>query len=278
MSPRRPRASTTCASSATRSSSTTRSPRSRRTRPARRGVPADRRRTSAATPTSGPGSCAERGADVPPAPTRPRLRVAIIVLLARLFGTRAVSDLVTALEGDEEEIYQAPVLAGGRGDRRRRARARRDLAPAEGSARRPAPAREIAAPRALAPLRPVRDAAGRDLRGQRRPRARTSPSSWASPGAAPRRRRRARSSSSPASPGSSRARSAWPPASTSRCSRQRELFERQIALERAELEAMPEEEQAEMAALYRAKGFPADEAEGDRRTACSRTRSAPSTR
>ena len=41
---------------------------------------------------------------------------------------------------------------------------------------------------------------------------------------------------------------------------QRELFERQIALERAELEAMPEEEQAELAALYRAKGFPEDEA------------------
>lgn len=42
---------------------------------------------------------------------------------------------------------------------------------------------------------------------------------------------------------------------------QRELFERQIALERAELEAMPEEEEAEMAALYRAKGFPPNEAE-----------------
>jgi VIT1/CCC1 family predicted Fe2+/Mn2+ transporter len=41
---------------------------------------------------------------------------------------------------------------------------------------------------------------------------------------------------------------------------QRELFERQIALERAEMEAMPEEEEAEMAALYRAKGFPEDEA------------------
>jgi VIT1/CCC1 family predicted Fe2+/Mn2+ transporter len=36
---------------------------------------------------------------------------------------------------------------------------------------------------------------------------------------------------------------------------QRELFERQIALERAELEAMPAEEQAELAMLYRAKGF-----------------------
>jgi VIT1/CCC1 family predicted Fe2+/Mn2+ transporter len=42
---------------------------------------------------------------------------------------------------------------------------------------------------------------------------------------------------------------------------QRELFERQIELERAELEAMPEEEQAEMASLYRAKGFLPKEAD-----------------
>ena len=41
---------------------------------------------------------------------------------------------------------------------------------------------------------------------------------------------------------------------------QRELFERQIALERAELEAMPEEEQAELAQVYRAKGFTEAEA------------------
>ena len=37
-------------------------------------------------------------------------------------------DLVKALEGDEEELYDAQSLARGRGDRRRRARARRDLA------------------------------------------------------------------------------------------------------------------------------------------------------
>jgi rubrerythrin len=48
----------------------------------------------------------EAGVAVPPAPTRPRPRVAVIVLLARLFGTRAVSELVTALEGDEEDIYE----------------------------------------------------------------------------------------------------------------------------------------------------------------------------
>jgi VIT1/CCC1 family predicted Fe2+/Mn2+ transporter len=42
---------------------------------------------------------------------------------------------------------------------------------------------------------------------------------------------------------------------------QRELFERQIELERAELEAMPEEEQRELAAIYVAKGFPREEAD-----------------
>ena len=36
---------------------------------------------------------------------------------------------------------------------------------------------------------------------------------------------------------------------------QRELFERQIALEKAELEAMPEEEQAELALVYRVEGL-----------------------
>jgi vacuolar iron transporter family protein len=41
---------------------------------------------------------------------------------------------------------------------------------------------------------------------------------------------------------------------------QRELFERQIELERAELEAMPEEEEAELAAVYRSRGFSEDEA------------------
>ena len=35
---------------------------------------------------------------------------------------------------------------------------------------------------------------------------------------------------------------------------QRELFERQIALERAEMEAMPEEEEAELAALVPLQG------------------------
>ena len=41
---------------------------------------------------------------------------------------------------------------------------------------------------------------------------------------------------------------------------QRELFERQIALERAEMEAIPEEEEAELAAAFRSKGFEPAEA------------------
>lgn len=42
---------------------------------------------------------------------------------------------------------------------------------------------------------------------------------------------------------------------------QRELFERQIALERAEIEQWPEEEREELALIYRAKGVPRVEAE-----------------
>ena len=42
---------------------------------------------------------------------------------------------------------------------------------------------------------------------------------------------------------------------------QRELFERQIALEKGELEAAPAEEQEELALIYQAKGLPRDEAE-----------------
>jgi VIT1/CCC1 family predicted Fe2+/Mn2+ transporter len=41
---------------------------------------------------------------------------------------------------------------------------------------------------------------------------------------------------------------------------QRELFERQIELERAELEAMPEEEERELVEIYMAKGLPREEA------------------
>src|SRR5687768_2555717 len=44
---------------------------------------------------------------VVPAAGPPRARVRLIIRLARMFGTRAVADLVRAMEGDEEEIYNA---------------------------------------------------------------------------------------------------------------------------------------------------------------------------
>jgi VIT1/CCC1 family predicted Fe2+/Mn2+ transporter len=47
---------------------------------------------------------ARAGADVPVA-GGPRPRVRLIILLARLLGTRRVADLVRALEGDEEDAY-----------------------------------------------------------------------------------------------------------------------------------------------------------------------------
>ncbi len=46
----------------------------------------------------------ELGASVPPA-SPPRARIRMIVTLARLFGTNRVADLVRSLEGDEEVAY-----------------------------------------------------------------------------------------------------------------------------------------------------------------------------
>ena len=99
------RASRTSSSSRTRSSCTTASRRSRRTRDGRR-PSATSRPTSGVTRTSGRPACATWAPPCPP-PGRPRARVRLIILTARVFGTRAVSDLVKALEGDEEALYDA---------------------------------------------------------------------------------------------------------------------------------------------------------------------------
>jgi VIT1/CCC1 family predicted Fe2+/Mn2+ transporter/rubrerythrin len=65
----------------------------------------------------------DAGTDVP-AESPPRLRIRFILALARVFGTKSVSDLVKALEGDEEEIYEAqgdPEVAGIMEDEREHA-------------------------------------------------------------------------------------------------------------------------------------------------------------
>jgi VIT1/CCC1 family predicted Fe2+/Mn2+ transporter/rubrerythrin len=201
----------------------------------------------------------EQGADVPPPPTRPRPRVALIILLARLLGTRAVSDLVTALEGDEEEIYESqssPEVASIAADEREHAEIWRRLkSGAVSSAEDQISVRErwhrsgrSGTLRAvifgvsdglvsnLALVMGVAGAAGTS-------------------GGDPRFIVLAGVAGLLAGAFSMAA------GEYISMQSQRELFERQIALERAEIEAMPEEEQAEMAALYRSKGFPPDEAE-----------------
>jgi VIT1/CCC1 family predicted Fe2+/Mn2+ transporter len=198
----------------------------------------------------------ERGALVPPAPTRPRPRVAVILLLARVFGTKAVSDLVTALEGDEEDIYDSqssPEVAAIAADEREHARIWQELK--GGSAERQV----------------EEDIASRE-RWHRSSRSGTLRAVifgvsdglvsnlalvMGVAGAAGDQGRFILLAGIAGLLAGSFSMAAGEYISMQS---QRELFERQIALERAELAAMPEEEEAEMAAIYRAKGFPEKEA------------------
>ncbi|HET7473538.1 MAG TPA: VIT1/CCC1 transporter family protein [Candidatus Limnocylindrales bacterium] len=197
----------------------------------------------------------EAGVDVPPAPTRPRPRVAVIVLLARLFGTRAVSDLVTALEGDEEDIYEgqgsSPEVEAIAADEREHAEIWRKLKDPS--------------------YHPDRDIADRE-RWHRSGRSGTLRAVifGVSDGLVSNLALVMGVAGAAGEQGhfillagiAGLLAGAFSMAAGEYISMQsqRELFERQIALERAELEAMPEEEEAEMAALYRAKGFREDEA------------------
>ena len=214
------------------------------------------------------------GATVPEA-DGPRARVRLIILIARLFGTAAVHDLVKSLEGDEEALYESqtasPEVASIAADEREHAeiwerlKAGRDAVP-----------------------EPLGDA-GRDGVGIAR-RA----NSAAEIGAHERWHRSGRSgmlraiifgvsdglvSNLSLVMGVTGAASGNPSfillagiagllagafsmaaGEYISMQSQRELFEHQIALERAEMAAMPEEEEAELAATYRAKGFTPDEA------------------
>ena len=199
----------------------------------------------------------EAGVVVPAAPTRARPRVALIVLLARLFGTKAVSDLVTALEGDEEELYDAqssPEVEAIAADEREHAEIWRKLKDPEYH-----PDRDIAAREKWhrsgrsgtlrAVIFGVSDGLVSNL-------ALVMGVAGASGAAAIASHFILLAGIAGLLAG------AFSMAAGEYISMQsqRELFERQIALERAEMEAMPEEEEAEMAALYRAKGFRDDEA------------------
>ena len=196
----------------------------------------------------------EAGVDVPPGPSRPRARVSVIILLARLFGTRAVSDLVTSLEGDEEELYgeqSSPEVEAIAADEREHAEIWRRLKDPD--------------------YHPDRDIATRE-RWHRSGRSGTLRAVifGVSDGLVSNLALVMGVAGAAKDHGSfvllagiaGLLAGAFSMAAGEYISMQsqRELFERQIALERAEMEAMPEEEEAEMAALYRAKGFRDDEA------------------
>ncbi len=219
----------------------------------------------------------ELGAEVPPARTGPRPRIRVILLMARLFGTHAVADMVKALEGDEEALYEslqtsAPEVAAIAEDEREHARIWERLAVKDGAAG-PNGADGNIEVSVASVARSISDVGRRE--------------SWHRAGG---------------NSGTLRAvifgvsdglvsnlslvmgvagavddqsgfilltgiagllAGAFSMAAGEYVSMQsqRELFERQIALERAEMEAMPEEEQAELASAFRAKGFTAAEAE-----------------
>jgi vacuolar iron transporter family protein len=202
----------------------------------------------------------ERGVDVPPASSRPRPRIAVILFLARLFGTKAVSDLVTSLEGDEEDTYEgqsSPEVQAIAADEREHAEIWRKLKDPD--------------------YQPDRDIATRE-RWHRSGRSGTlravifgvSDGLVSNLALVMGVAGASGAVSAAGAPGhfillagvAGLLAGAFSMAAGEYISMQsqRELFERQIALERAEMEAMPEEEEAEMASIYRAKGFRDDEA------------------
>ena len=215
----------------------------------------------------------ELGAAVPTA-DRPRLRVRLIVLVARLFGTASVADLVKAMEGDEEDLYiaqgAAPEVVAIAADEREHAEIWDRLKAGAVAAGAGDPDRDGAAmARGAGSAAEVGQGEAWHRRGTRSGTLRAvifgvsdglvsnlslvmgvtgaaagNPSFILLAGIA----------------GLLAGAFSMAAGEYISMQSQRELFEHQIALERAEMEAMPEEEEAELAASYRAKGFAPDEA------------------
>ena len=214
----------------------------------------------------------ELGATVP-TETRPRLRIRFVILLARLFGTASVADIVKALEGDDEEMYDAQ---GASAELSAMAADEREHAAIWGRLKIRGRSGGITDPErdGVAIARGARDAAeiGERERWHRRGRSGTlravifgvsdglvsnlslvmgvtgaaagNPSFILLAGIA----------------GLLAGAFSMAAGEYVSMQSQRELFEHQIELERAEMEMMPEEEEAELAASYRAKGFTHEEA------------------
>ncbi len=209
----------------------------------------------------------ELGADVPE-PTGPGFRVRAIIVLARLLGTHAVRDLVQALEGDEVEIYTAqstPEVEAIAADEREHAEIWKRLSAkgvtAEGHAEIPA---DVSEPGEIANReRWHRSSRSGTLRAVIFGVSDGLVSNLALVMGVAGANNAIDSANFILLAGvAGLLAGAFSMAAGEYISMQsqRELSERQIALERAEMEAMPEEEEAELAAVYRAKGFTADEA------------------
>jgi VIT1/CCC1 family predicted Fe2+/Mn2+ transporter len=213
------------------------------------------------------------GADVPDA-DGPRMRVRFIILAARLLGTSAVADLVKALEGDEEDAYDAqggsPEVAAIAADEREHAQIWDRLKTGDAGTE---------------AIDTQRDGAA-VARAARSPAEIGQRESWHKAGGRSGTLRAVIfgvsdglvsnlslvmgvAGASAGNPSfvflagiAGLLAGAFSMAAGEYISMQsqRELFERQIALERAEMEAMPEEEEAELAVLYRARGFNQEEA------------------
>ncbi len=225
----------------------------------------------------------ELGATVPP-PGTPRLRVRFIVAVARIFGTHAVTDLVKALEGAEEEAYDAqgssPEVAAIAADEREHARIWDELSNPAGSG-----ASTAIDPSAAAAIRTQKRDGVAIAKRVGTPAEIGRSETWHRTGRSGTLRAVIFGVSDGMVSNLSLVMGVAGAATTNpsfillagiagllagsfsmaageyiSMQSQRELFERQIALERAEMAAMPEEEEAELAASYRSKGFNADEA------------------
>jgi len=213
-----------------------------------------------------------------PRQTGPRMRVRVIVLLARVFGTHFVRDMVQALEGDEEDLYTAqtsPEVEAIAADEREHAEIWKRITADNGRDSLAATAATAVSSGTHPDHAKARLAANQIAASERWHRAGRSGTLRAvifgvSDGLV------SNLSLVMVVAGASKGEGnvvllagiagllagAFTMAAGEYVSMQsqRELFERQIALEKAELEAMPAEEQAELASLYRAKGFSESEA------------------
>lgn len=203
-----------------------------------------------------------------PAATRPSWRVRQITLLARLFGTRAVSDMVKALEGYEEEVYGAhsevPEVTDIAADEAKHADIWRELDSGKAAGR----GKSEGAHRAALVETKAREPwhrAGNS--GTLRATIFGVSDGLVSNAALVMGIAGATTASGQGgfvvlAGVAGLLAGAFSMAAGEYVSMrsQTELLERQIELERAELEAMPEEEEGEIAAIYHARGFPDDEA------------------